>query len=202
MLYLRQRALKHLERVYPFTLADFDMRDEQSTFTDINPAFFITIARELDLLWLLPAMLYKTCSRPFLEIVSGFEWNGKLIQIAPVDRDACLCAIMDLTRRWSDVVLGFLKQEKIWGCESQEECMQTRFIYLGDHCFSAVDPLRTKFDIQFDDYDDSVCSRCAEEAKEDYSTEREKLWDDLPKLYFGLPPWEQLMEMRREAFKA
>jgi len=114
--------------------------------------------------------------------------------MAPIDRDACLSAIMSLTNRENDDILGFLKWEKVEGCTSQEECLEARLLCLRDHSFH-VDPLGA----DFEDYIDSMCETCVEEHKDSYSTARQGLWDDLPRL-FGLDPWDKLLEMRSEAF--
>ena len=117
--------------------------------------------------------------------------------MAPVDRDACLDAIIVLINREHNDILDFPRWEVADACNSQERCQRARLNIL-EHSF-VVDPLGAKFDDQFKDYVISACKACVEESKDSYSRERQRLWDDLPEL-FGLPPWNKLVEMRSEAF--
>ena len=80
--YLRRRALKHLDALYPSSLEAFDKRqDTRTTPWRDNTAFYVaSLARELGLEWLMPPVLYCVCSCPAGDIVDGYIWNDHLDQ--------------------------------------------------------------------------------------------------------------------------
>lgn len=108
--YLRHRAIRHLDSLYPLTLEAFDKRqDTRTTPWKDNTAFFVSLlAREMDLIWILPSVLYCVCSCPVQDIVNGFSWNDTRMEMNIADRGKCLEALLPLANAEHRDMLSFL----------------------------------------------------------------------------------------------
>lgn len=199
--YLRQRSIRHLETLYPLTLSAFDNRQDTRTapWKD-NTAFFVaTLAREMDLLWILPSALYCVCSCPVEDIVEGFEWNGSHMRMTKADRGACLRALLPLANSEHREILAFLTLTHGLECESLE-CHRSKLdvLYNLNATRSIINPLDAFYEGWYS-YSKAVCPSCLRNSQAMYNTAREALWDTLPAM-FDLPRWEKLEKIRQEAF--
>jgi hypothetical protein len=223
--YLRRRALKHLDALYPLTLAAFDKRQETRTtpWRD-NTAFFVaSLARELRLEWLMPPVLYCVCSCPAGDIVDGYIWNNdvgqeergdagegeeeggrkdqvkKRIKLNKEDRGRCVSALIDLGNREKRDILGFLTVDEVHGCGTPSQCRKARVEVLRtvDTSRDYLDPLGA-MDNRWEAYAKCVCKVCAEEGRRAHDEERERFWDALPRV-LGLSDWDVLEELKGEA---
>ncbi|KAF8882749.1 hypothetical protein CPB84DRAFT_1851129 [Gymnopilus junonius] len=77
--YLRQRALNHLLTTFPTTLEAWRVRDKERTIppVDNTPFAAFRLAREFDLVWLLPAIIYCISSHPFDKTLDHAPWNAR-----------------------------------------------------------------------------------------------------------------------------
>ncbi|KAF9465095.1 hypothetical protein BDZ94DRAFT_1214956 [Collybia nuda] len=200
--YLRHRAIRHLGTLYPLTLAAFDKRQEtRTTPWKDNTAFFVSLlVRELDLLWVLPSVLYCVCSCPVEDIVQGFLWNGSRMQMNGGDRAKCLQALLVLANLEHRDILNFLTLSSVEGCSSPGAC--------NTHRLTTLRSLNTTRDIlnpldSFDEWEwylKELCQACLEVSKRSHFPAREALWESLPEI-FGLPKWLELDKLRRKALE-
>jgi len=219
--YLRRRALKHLDVLYPLTLAVFDKRqDTRTTPWRDNTAFYVAgLARELRLEWLMPPVLYCVCSCPVGDIVDGYIWSDdviedgantegarernnegvKQIKMDKADRGRCVRALIELGNREKRDILGFLTVDEVLGCETPDECRKGRVEVLRtvDASRDFLDPLGV-MDSRWAWYAKCVCKVCAEEGRRSHEEERERLWQALPRM-LGLKDWDILEELKWEA---
>ncbi|RDB30260.1 hypothetical protein Hypma_007308 [Hypsizygus marmoreus] len=198
--YLRRRAIRHLDTLYPLTLSTFDKRqDTRTTPWKDNTAFFVSLlAREFDLLWLLPCVLYCVCSCPVRDIVGGFVWNADRMQMHTDDQAACLRALLLLANAEQKDMLGFLTMTDVAGCESRE-CNANRLATLRtlNEMRDILNPLDAFWE-KWDVFGKSVCAPCLTESKMVYEAAREAFWQSLPEM-FDLPAWKTLEAMKQEA---
>jgi hypothetical protein len=118
--YLRRRALKHLDTLYPTSLAAFFPRQERwTTPAQMGTAFYVaSLGREFGLDWLMPSSLFCVSGYPVEDIMNGFLWEdnretaaraaqegsreteesttGKRIKLVEEDRLACLRALSEI----------------------------------------------------------------------------------------------------------
>jgi hypothetical protein len=223
--YLRRRALKHLDALYPLTLAAFDKRqDTRTTPWRDNTAFYVaSLARELRMEWLMPPVLYCVCSCPAGDIVDGYIWcddvgkdeqgdgdegeeererknkGKKRIKVDKEDRGRCVRALIELGNREKRDILGFLTVDEVQGCETPDECRKGRMEMLRtvDGSRDYLDPLGT-MDNRWGWYKKCVCKVCGEEGRRAHDEERERFWEALPRI-LGLRDWDVLEELKWEA---
>lgn len=214
--YLRGRALKHLDTLYPLTLAEFDKRqDTRTTPWRDNTAFYVAgLARELQLEWLMPPVLYCVCSCPAGDIVDGYLWDNDVGQEEPKDGDAsgdkgkkriklgkedrgrCVRALFELWNREKKDILGFLTVDEVEGCGTPNECRKGRVEMLRtiDESRDYLDPLGA-MENRWRWYYKWVCRVCAEEGKRAHEEERDQFWEVMPRI-FGLSDWVSLAELK------
>lgn len=224
--YLRRRALKHLDTMYPATLSAFLNRQElRTTPQREGTAFYVaSLGREFGLDWLMPAVLFSLCGAEVEDILKGVLWNEenqtegqmgevpqgqreasssargrrKMIKLVKEDRVKCLRALRKIWVREKKDILGFLTMDKVTGCRMAEECWRKRMELL-----RTLDQTRDIIDVPYvmEDYwgwyDQSVCKICAQEGRKLYKEEMEKFWDALPEI-FGFEEWHVLEELKHE----
>jgi hypothetical protein len=203
--YLRQRALNHLDTLYPLTLTTFDMRQKSRTMPwRLNTAFYVAdLAHQLGMEWLLPSALYCVCACPLEDLAQGYVWEGESIQMDMVNKVRCLKALSELGNRENRDVLGFLTVKEVEGCRTPDKCRKGRLEMLrrlNAERRRTIDPLGVMHPKQekWRLYGASVCKICGKEGKRAYGEGKMKLWGALPGI-FGLQDWEVLTRSKLEA---
>lgn len=181
----------------------FDKRQEtRTTPWKDNTAFFVSLlGREMDLLWILPSVLYCVCSCPIEDIVEGFMWSGLRMQMDTADRGKCLQAILTLANMEHRDLLSFLTFGEVDGCDSPDTCQASRLMTLRtlNMARDILNPLDSFYD-RWDWYSKGTCTACLEVSKNSHYAARQVLWQSLPDI-FGLPKWLELEKLRQNALE-
>ncbi|KAJ7023077.1 hypothetical protein C8F04DRAFT_1135580 [Mycena alexandri] len=193
--FLHRRALIHLSSGYDTKLSRWDvvgtfgvnraLNDIMSWSWPKDPAngiYAVTLYREVGALWLLPNAFYNISARfPPAEDEAAFV-KGYIIQ----------------TESTTTEILKFLSDPlHINGCTSPTECALKRFQAIGETRRSITyrNPLAVWSNWHLLD---GVCSVCLAKLKQEHQAARQAFFDKLPGIY-GLPPWEELEEMKAAA---
>ncbi|KAJ7490879.1 hypothetical protein FB451DRAFT_1124445 [Mycena latifolia] len=222
--YLRRRALVHLSSAYHTTLAEGDASlDSDScalkkmSWTDPDNSlpyeiFVIELAREVDVLWILPAAFYELSnaySRGKLgrEIFHGAVYKGISTNLSAQDQLSFSAGHRIQSSTTTASILQFLSNPlEIAGCTSitPHGCTAERLRILGYslqmnmlYPFMPLDVWGTE------DWEmlENVCPTCLTVLRRKHQDARQAFWDMLPDIY-GLPPWDELITMKVAAIGA
>ncbi|KAJ7023079.1 hypothetical protein C8F04DRAFT_1135592 [Mycena alexandri] len=213
--FLRRRALIHLSSGYDTKLSRWDVADTfgggNQAVDDImswpwpqNPAneiYAIPLYREVGALWLLPSTFYNMSAcfpRIGQAIFHGATNNGVLSKLSAEDGAAFVKGSIIQTESTTTEILKFLSDPlHINGCSSPTECALKRFKAIGETRLSITycNPLAAWSNWHLLD---GVCSVCLAKLRQEHQAARQAFWDKLPGIY-GLPPWEELEEMKAAA---
>jgi hypothetical protein len=200
--YLRRRALRHLDIIAytPSTLQDYDARESKQIIGNSLGFCIADLAREMDLPWLLPMVLY-TCSLSFKGIVTGYVYKGKRRWMNKAQQVVCIEAIQRLMKHHRKVILRFLYWREVDGCKSPARCNEARLAVL-EGCASYAPPESNPlgpFSGIFGQFvGKNFCKTCYIASRDAHLAAREALWKALPGL-FGLPSWKDLKTLREQA---
>lgn len=196
--YLRRRALHHLSSTFPMTLEGWRQRDALRTIppVDNTPFAAFRIAREFDLTWLLPAILYCVSSHPFEKTLDSAPWGEEELAFGWEDKRMAIVGrqkLLSMQHR-NAVNMAKLAGTTLEGCTGSS-CSSTRQrcadILSGWDMAGFLDYFADHSDI----YDTDFCSACNAAFKELCVADSELMWNKLPEL-FGLPSWDTLERMR------
>ncbi|TFK39269.1 hypothetical protein BDQ12DRAFT_698267 [Crucibulum laeve] len=201
--YLRRRAIRHLDVLYPLTLTAFDRRQEtRTTPWKDNTAFEAArLAREADVPWILPAVLYCVCTCPVDDMVDGYLWNDARRQLNPIDQAACVKALVPLTQADRKDMLSFLTLGAVSGCITPTDCNEARLDALRSlaDAQDILNPLDSFYHM-WELFEDNVCEQCVTKSKAMNGSAREAFWESLPGL-FKLPDWRTLKTLQEDALR-
>ncbi|KJA15530.1 hypothetical protein HYPSUDRAFT_148990 [Hypholoma sublateritium FD-334 SS-4] len=200
--YLHRRALDHLSTTFPLTLDGWKQRDALRTIppVDNTPFAAFLIAREFDLPWLLPAILYCISSHPFEKTLDSASWCDEEISLCWPDKRMAIVGRQKLIamQHQSALTLAKLSSAKSEDCTGTA-CSDTR-----QHCADVLSGWdMAGFLDYFEDHTDmceDLCQPCCAAFKELCASKSEEMWTDLP-VMFGLANWEQLERMRVQALE-
>ncbi|KAJ7494263.1 hypothetical protein B0H11DRAFT_1802499 [Mycena galericulata] len=213
--YLRRRALVHLSSRYDTELsrsdrvmhgdkdpAASDMVSWPWTEDPISSIFIIQLIREVDALWLLPTAFYNLSSW-FTElgttIFRGAIYNGVPTSLSNEDQDAFAKGHTIQSQSATTDILRFLWNPLIIvGCSAPMECSLERLravdIAREIICDNISDPLAVWAPSEWELLED-LCPFCRTQLRTTQQAARQVFWDKLPGMY-GLPPWEELEQMK------
>ncbi|KAJ7155715.1 hypothetical protein C8R46DRAFT_1116299 [Mycena filopes] len=201
--YLFRRALSYLDQMYPCNLEQWVVNttgtrtDHLVQFTDGVETHLLALraASQVGALWLLPAAYYRICGYPAAKLFAAGPWNT----LAVSQQQNCLQAQVELIRGTASIH-EFLVDLPVDDCEDEENC---RYVLaelrsalaswsrthrdlnpLGDWVFSDLDP------------EEGLCAECSDSLEAQHGGAQSAFWLGLPHI-FGLPDWEQLLDMRR-----
>ncbi|KAF9482969.1 hypothetical protein BDN70DRAFT_828351 [Pholiota conissans] len=200
--YLRRRALHHLSSTFPMTLDGWRDRDTFRTIppVDNTPFAAFRIAREFDLTWLLPAILYCVSSHPFEKTLDSAPWGNEELAFGWEDKRMAIIGRQKLLlmQHRSAVSMAKLAGTKIEDCTGAT-CSSTKQrcadILGGWDMAGFLDYFEDHADI----YED-FCPACNAAFKELCAADSDEMWTKLPEL-FGLPNWETLERSRVTALE-
>ncbi|KAJ6567037.1 hypothetical protein B0H19DRAFT_1139214 [Mycena capillaripes] len=210
--YLRRRAVVHLSSGYPTTLA---VRDagmvcswNKMVLVFRGAAAVIQLARELDALWILPYAFYllahafdgEVSSKTFIEhAYTGDDYTGVQTDLSSHDRRCFFHGFGAQKAATHTNVLRFLCTPlDIPGCAHPRKCARNRLVALS---VTGAAALANPLDVwrEWDwTFGLAVCSPCLIVLKKTHQEARQAFWDVLPTIY-GLPPWEELENMKAAA---
>lgn len=191
----------HLSPLAPMTLKEFDKSRGQKHSHALDFAF-VSLAREVDALWMLPTLMYGICQYPIEDIL---DCNTTVVEdincsfgLSHNDIRTCLSARQELITITATKISRFLRCETVAGCTKPSLCRLWRCTLLnnGMDSLQVPTPLTTGSSIDWGDYAIHACAACAATAKTKQKADRQACWDRLPSL-FGLPAWDQLLLMRK-----
>lgn len=201
---LRNEGLKRLSYEYP---SDFNRYCDHDPWSRIFKDDHINIAaanlaREQNLLWVLPVALYRVCdsANDAKDIVKGIHKDDGVTALAlPNDITTCLVARESLLNLQSSTTFAWTNaQNSVYpSCRARSSCTETRKQKLCDLYFPrmAIAGLNTWEDANKTIGGKSMCDLCAGPAKKLHEKGREELWNALPGI-FGLPKWVRLQKER------
>ncbi|KAF9562290.1 hypothetical protein CPC08DRAFT_742228 [Agrocybe pediades] len=205
--YLHRRALQHLLSTFPMTLSAWKNRENDRTIppVDNTPFAAFRIARQFDLVWLLPSILYCVSSHPFEKTLDGATWGKEkeqeLISLSWLDKRMCILGRQRIVMFQSRNSVSLMKSSTapVEGCNG-ETCVGTRqrcADILGQWDMAGMlDYFEDNHDIWYSGF----CPACRTAFKETCASECDSMWTELPEM-FGLPSWEVLEDLRKKAFE-
>ena len=200
ILYLRQRALRHLDTTVCNTLQDQEARQSKRTIprTDFLSFLIAELAHEMDLPWLLPPVLCS-CTLFFEDIVTGYMYKGERRWMNSSQQVVCIKALKPLIDWYRKDILSFLYWTNVDGCKSSARCNQGRLKllegYSSNELSIAFEPFPNIFE---QDVRKAVCTTCCIASRDAHLAASDALWEALPGL-FDLPSWGTLRTLRRQA---
>ncbi|KAJ7464362.1 hypothetical protein FB451DRAFT_1094151 [Mycena latifolia] len=196
--YLRRRALKRLEIIYPISLEEYDIRRNHDSgaippLPDTVAA--LKVAIEVGGLWLLPSIYHNLCKNSMSTIISAPWWTT----LGEKEQAACLVGHSAQTQ-YFPTIIAFLPAPSVGDMCDWHRCNTNRLCVARDNLqsLSMREPLEASDELLSHIKSIDMCESCVEEAKALYAAARKAFWDQLPQM-FGLPPWAELEEMRRVA---
>jgi len=188
--YFKLRALSHLNSAFPMTLDGWNHRDQNRTIPplDLTPFTVIQTAREFDLDWLLPSILYCICSHPIER-----TFDPSLIPDEEI-RQMCINGRQKLLLMQAREALHMSTNPVIMSCPGGR-CASTLRYFADVLCGLETVGLLNYFDDITSDFPDNFCRSCKTEFRETCAVAGQKMWNELPTV-FGFSSWENLEKKR------
>jgi len=192
---LRNEAMARVEFDYPSSLQAFDVTQNNAEHTFITGHFsvfdVINIAREADVLRLLPVAFYKACTLPFDDIFDGIHrGDGPRACLSMEDQKNCIKGWRTLMTMQMKKTFGWLDPDHpVNSCQTPARCdILRKNIRLGRRTWDgkALEPWNKS-------WGQHLCCHCERQAKSGYDMGRGKVWENLPAV-FGLPMWNEILE--------
>lgn len=189
---LRKESVKRLSRQFPSSLDECDNHPSPISGPPNLVYQIVNLAQETSISRVLPLALYTICEREpsFDSIIHEFK---------ALKSPVCEPLIFVCLSGWRSLLAGQGMYTFSWivpefwpdGCEDTYECTmgrQDQFFLSLPHPSPAMQAL-CKWDPSWERY---FCTTCTKEYKAKHHEGRQKVWDKLPG-FFGLPPWEELV---------
>ncbi|KAF7314931.1 hypothetical protein MIND_00007000 [Mycena indigotica] len=222
---IRRLALTHLTSALRTTLAESDATCYEEDKSERGPSAvaswdcawddhliaLVQLAREIDAPWLLPSLFYLIAGK--LDSIAGQLVNGTVIHGAPArlhpgDQERVLRgASRQQQAAWT--LAEFMTPAPPSVCHKDTGMCPLRIMRTAtsapfrDHVHRHSQVPLSLFDERLGDdwYGadwQAVCQTCKAHLHGELKAARGAFWDSLPELY-GLPPWEELEELKRAA---
>lgn len=201
--FLRRRALQHLSVTFPSNLDAWHQRDKIRTIppVDNTPFAALQIAREFDLPWIVPSIMYCISSHPLIKSIEGADWTGKKLQLSAEDLRIALLGrekLLMLQNRYSINLSLPPPEDSEEKCEGGSECALTRRkipeIITGWTVACYLDFYREHQHLM----DRGFCKTCHPDFVRRQERLCQEMWSALP-LIFALPDWAQLQTEKERA---
>lgn len=196
--YLKRRAISHLNSTFPMTLTAWRTREKTRTIppVDNTPFAAFRTAKEFDLDWILPSILYCISSHPIEKTLDHAMFGAEKITLKWADKRLCVIGRQKLLLNQSQSALQMARtaHNGVDGCTG-EICAATRL-----HCADVLSSWdMAGFLDYFEDnacnYYDEFCPACRTAFICSCGSATQQMWDDLPTM-FDLPSWEDLEKTR------
>jgi len=184
------------------TLSEWKKRDEKRTIppVDNTPFAAFRIAREFDLDWLMPSILYCISSHPFEKTLDHAIWGDEMINFQWADKRMCILGRQKLLMMQSQNALTMTKtaEMSVEDCTGNS-CPSTRLrcadILGGWDMAGFLDYFEDNANI----YSHDLCLVCRTTFKETCMAAGQHMWNELPTM-FGLPGWDELEKHKTFSF--
>jgi len=156
----------------------------------------IDLARENDILHILPLAFYSICSshtaKELLEASEQLEESAH--ELSVFDQRVVIKGWHSLVERQATETFKWLAQEDIFAiiCTGYA-CAKHRRNHLCKYWFPRVNC--SALDAWQLGWEKDYCKACVSKSKELHDSGRRKIWEELP-LFFGLPEWEELTKKK------
>ncbi|KAF9444700.1 hypothetical protein P691DRAFT_806963 [Macrolepiota fuliginosa MF-IS2] len=201
--FLRRRALQHLAVTFPSTLEAWHQRDKTRTIppVDNTPFAALQVAREFDLPWIVPSIMYCISSHPLIKSLEGTEWAGKKLRFSCDDQRVALLGrekLLMLQNRYSVSLSQPPPESSEDKCTGEGKCASTRQkvpeIITGWTVACYLDFYREHEYL----IDHGFCKNCHVAFTRRQQLLSEEMWSALP-FIFGLEDWVDLDKQRERA---
>jgi len=196
--YLKRRALSHLNSTFPTTLSGWKCRDQTRTIPPIDNTPFASfrIARNLELDWLLPSILYCISSHPIEKILDHAVFADEEISFKWLDKRMCIMGRQKLlmTQAQNAVQMTRTANNHVEGCTGST-CSTTRSRCAETLCSWDMAGFLDYLEDNVNFYSQDFCPACQAAFKDSYTLATQQMWDDLPSM-FSLPSWRDLEKIR------
>jgi hypothetical protein len=192
---LRTEAIRRLSNDYPHDFAIFDRGRTRSTqlINECKAADVVNLAREMNILSILPAAFYRCCeSYTTGEILGGRRrQDGSMAIMSIHDQRICLLGRDKLAQLQANETFVWLMtdEDDIYcngsSCEDDRKTLVRDLLILSKPCL-ALHRWRPSWERQ-------LCNSCLEKFKDKFAAGRKRIWTILPSM-FDLPSWEELLE--------
>ncbi|KAF7314955.1 BTB domain-containing protein [Mycena indigotica] len=219
--FLRRRALIHFASRYRTTLTEYDAlrvsgnelapgtaswkipySDNERDASWVVCSF--SLARELDVLWVLPRIFYVLSSpqlRVFPNLFHGVDYEGLHCSLN-FDDQCRLLEGREANFEQMPKVLGFLHSKGCDLAESSGHDSELRRTLVQEVMLNASNYPRNLLNVwahedwcMFTDPSEPWCQECVTKFESQHVLAREAFWNQLPEM-FGLPKWKELEAMR------
>lgn len=180
------------------TLTAWRTREKTRTIppVDNTPFAAFRTAKEFDLDWVLPSILYCISSHPIEKTLDHATFGAEKIALKWADKRLCVIGRQKLLLNQSQSALQMARtaHSEVEGCTG-ETCAATRL-----HCADVLSSWdMAGFLDYFEDnacnYYDEFCPACRSAFISSCGNATQQMWDGLPTM-FGLPSWEDLEKTR------
>jgi hypothetical protein len=203
VVYLRHRALEHLETVYVSSLDAYDAGSIMSTFgvTEKGHVFVARVAMQVNAPWIVPCAVYKACSAGLTSIC---DMDSEETTIDSLQKK-CLNTLTQHLHAFFDrppfyVILPSLASS----CAQEGKCAQMANTIVHDWNkgllgTTILDPLQAWKDEIDGIARFELCPACSVAALAAITDCRQRWWANMPSK-FGLLDWPDLLLLRAAAF--
>jgi hypothetical protein len=160
-----------------------------------TPFVALPLARQFDLRWLIPSILYCVSTHAFEKTLDHALWGEEKISM---DKRISILGRQKILHRQTGITVAIMGLGRVEPPECTGEgntCQSTRL-----SCANTL----SRWDVAgFLDYQratEGFCSTCQTQFEELCESNCEMLWDDLPEI-FGLPNWEIVKKERIQALE-
>ncbi|KAF5347591.1 hypothetical protein D9756_010707 [Leucocoprinus leucothites] len=209
--YLRRRALQHLAATFPTSLDAWHKRDKTRTIppVDNTPFAALQLAREFDLPWIIPSIMYCISSHPLIKSIEGADFCGQKLRLTSDDQRCALLGREKLLMMQNRYSVGLSQSPPEGGSGSAEEgekcqgdgkCTVTR---------QKIPEIITAWTVAcyLDFYrehqyliDNGFCKTCHPAFLQRQRALAEEMWSALP-FIFGLDDWMDLDRHKEKAWE-
>jgi hypothetical protein len=190
---LRTEAIRRLFNDFPRDFAIFNRRTTStSLINERTAADVVNLAREMNILSILPAALDRCCEIYTTgEILGGRRrQDGSMAIMSVHDQRICLLGRDELTRlQAKETFVWLMKDEGSincsgLACEYVKKTLVRDVLILSRPCLALHRWERS--------WERKLCNPCLEAFKDAFAAGRTKIWSMLPAI-FDLPSWEELL---------
>ncbi|KIM91580.1 hypothetical protein PILCRDRAFT_733 [Piloderma croceum F 1598] len=200
---LYSEALKRLEFEFPSTFEEYDRSSGSFTLIDVqdvghDASLFavINLARENDILHILPAAFYIACTclngKEFIEAMESLE--APTHELSVFDQRVVIKGWHSIVEKQAKTTFRWLVREDIFApiCTT-DDCTNGRKDILIFMWFPKPDCMGLTPWLSW--WNANCCNACIRKSKGLHDSGRRKIWEELP-LFFGLPGWEELTKKK------
>ncbi|KAJ7863947.1 hypothetical protein B0H14DRAFT_2505137 [Mycena olivaceomarginata] len=199
--YLYQRAISHLETIYPLelrnvgkirpTIIDYDVVGVDMELKSI------AVLHEVGATWLLPFAYHNIAEYSLVMLDRELEIPSTLWDEYPAHRKETILRLYKLQTEATERLYHALTP--LSNCSYRDSCNLAKFKFLKRREGSCDHrPLRQWTFNNRDDLEAALCTACLAQGQAQYNTVRTKIWSELP-ANCGLENWDVLSQQRNAA---